>query len=348
MIFRQLYDATSSTYTYLMADEVSREAILIDAVYEQVQRDLALIEELELTLKYALDTHCHADHVTGAWLLKQKTACRIASGAAVEAENVDWALKPGDRIGFGRYGLTVRPTPGHTDGCVTYVTDDERMAFTGDALLIRGCGRSDFQQGNAGMLYRSITGQIFTLPDDCLIYPAHDYNGRTCSTVIEEKRHNPRVGGGANEGDFVGYMKAMRLPHPKKLDIALPANLRSGMPEDGKMTEEPDWAEVRFTFSGVPEVEPEWAYRHRSEITILDVREPDELAHQSDRLTDAQVIPLSQLRERVGEVSSNKPVLCFCRSGRRSSMAVSILKQHGIERVANIHGGLLRWREQGL
>lgn len=348
MIFRQLYDATSSTYTYLLADEDTREAVYIDTVYEQVQRDRALLDELNLTLKYVLDTHCHADHVTAAWLMKQKTDCQIVSAEAVGADPVDVQVKAGDRIAFGRHHLEVRATPGHTDGCVTYVTEDHKMAFTGDALLIRGCGRSDFQQGNAGTLYHSITEQIFSLPDDCIIYPAHDYAGRTRSTVGEEKTHNPRVGGGASEQDFVGYMKAMRLPHPKKIDIALPANLRSGMPEDGQDPNEPDWADVRVTFSGVPEVEPEWVHQHQPEITILDVRETEELENEYDRLDGAVIVPLSQLRERVGEVPDEKPVVCFCRSGRRSAMAVSILKENGFERVANIHGGLLKWRDSGL
>ncbi|HEY9887069.1 MAG TPA: MBL fold metallo-hydrolase, partial [Candidatus Obscuribacterales bacterium] len=195
LIFRQLFDQDSSTYTYLLADPRSREAVLIDPVFEQHARDRALIEELNLTLVYTLDTHCHADHVTGAWRLQQALGSQIAiSGRYGDLiEGADRRLEQGDRIAFGDRSLTVRATPGHTDGCITYVLDDASMAFTGDCLLIRGAGRCDFQQGNAATMYHSIQTQIFTLPDDCLIYPAHDYNGRTASTVADEKQFNPRI-----------------------------------------------------------------------------------------------------------------------------------------------------------
>src|SRR5690606_30952000 len=180
------------------------------------------------TLKLVADTHAHADHITAAWLLKQKTGCRIALSAAAEAENVDLPLQHGDHFGVEGVELEARATPGHTNGCMSFVLRDHSMVFTGDTLLIRGCGRSDFQQGKPARLYESITQQLFSLPDDCKVYPAHDYNGRTQSSIGEEKRHNPRVGGQANERDFVLYMNAMQLPHPKKIDEALPNNLRSG------------------------------------------------------------------------------------------------------------------------
>ena len=343
MIFRQLYDEVSSTYTYLLADEDSREAILIDPVFEQLHRDLALLRELDLSLKIVADTHAHADHVTSAWLLKQKTGCQIALSAAAGAKNVDLPLKHGDTIGVTGITLEVRATPGHTNGCQTYVLSDHSMAFTGDTLLIRGCGRSDFQQGDAARLYHSITEQIFSLPDDCAIYPAHDYNGRTESSVGEEKKHNPRVGGGADEKDFVHYMHAMQLPHPKKIDEALPANMRSGMPEDGRLPPEPDWADIRITYAGIAEVEPEWVVQNQPSVTILDVRETDEIEEPLTGLNNAISIPLSQLRDRVGEVPTDKPVVTLCRSGKRSSLALGILKNAGHEKVANIHGGILHW-----
>lgn len=348
MLFRQLYDATSSTYTYLLADETTREALLIDPVFEQYQRDLGLINELGLTLKRVMDTHMHADHVTAAWVIKQKTGAEIVSAKVNQAEDVDIPVEHGDRVGIGSVQLEVRATPGHTAGCVSYVLSDHSMVFTGDAVLIRGCGRSDFQQGNAEALYESITQQILTLPDACFIYPAHDYNGRTRSTVGEEKAHNPRVGGGANRQDFVRYMHAMRLPHPKKMDEALPANLRSGRPEDGHLPEEPDWADITVTFTGIPEVEPDWVVQHRHKVRLLDVREEDELTDPDERVSDAMVIPLGELHDRAGEVPKDKPVVALCRSGRRSSMAVNILKANGHDRVANVHGGLVHWRDQGL
>ncbi|MFN3579798.1 MAG: MBL fold metallo-hydrolase, partial [Pseudomonas sp.] len=277
MIFRQLYDGTSSTYTYLLADENSREALLIDPVFEQHQRDLALLRELSLKLKLVVDTHAHADHITAAWLLKQKTGCAIASAAVIEAQHVDLPLQHGQCFGIQGVQLQARATPGHTDGCMSYVMSDQSMVFTGDTLLIRGCGRSDFQQGNARTLYHSITEQLFSLPDNCAVFPAHDYHGRTQSTIGEEKQFNARVGGNANETDFVGYMQAMQLPHPKKIDEAVPANLRSGRPENGKAPEQANWADLRITFAGVPEVEPEWLIQNQPSVTVLDVRQPDEI-----------------------------------------------------------------------
>lgn len=344
MIFRQLYDETSSTYTYLLADESSREALLIDPVFEQFQRDLALLRELGLTLKLVVDTHAHADHITAAWLLKQKTGCTIAISADAGAVNVDLPLRDGQTFGVRGVQLEARATPGHTNGCMSFVLADKSMVFTGDTLLIRGCGRSDFQQGNAARLYRSITEQLFSLPDDCAVYPAHDYNGRTRSTVCEEKRFNPRVGGDANERDFVGYMNAMQLPHPKKIAEALPNNLRSGMPESGQLPDEPDWAELRVSFAGIPEVEPAWVAHNQPSVTILDVREPDELDDTLDGIDNAIAIPLPELRKRVKEVPTDRPVVTLCRSGKRSALAIGILKEAGHQRVANIYGGILRWR----
>ncbi len=346
MIFRQLYDAPSSTYTYLLADEASYEAILIDPVFEQAQRDLALLRELGLQLKIVVDTHAHADHITAAWLLKQKTGCQIALSASAGAVNVDLALHHGQHFGVHGITLEARATPGHTNGCTSFVLADQSMVFTGDALLIRGCGRSDFQQGDPARLYHSITEQLFSLPDSCAVYPAHDYNGRTRSSVGEEKRFNPRVGGGANEKDFVHYMKAMQLPHPKKIDEALPNNLRSGMPESGRLPAEPDWADLHVSFAGIPEVEPEWVVQNQLSVTILDVREADELGEPVIGLHNALTIPLSALRERVGEVPKDKPVVTLCRSGKRSSLALSILKTAGHERAANIRGGILHWHDQ--
>lgn len=345
MIFRQLYDAVSSTYTYLLADETSREALLIDPVFEQIHRDLALLRELDLTLKVVVDTHAHADHVTAAWMLKQKTGCLIALADAVGAQQVDLPLKHGDIIGVAGVSLEVRATPGHTNGCLSFVLCDHSMVFTGDALLIRGCGRSDFQEGDAARLFESITRQIFVLPDHCAIYPAHDYNGRTRSSVAEEKAFNPRVGGGANERDFVQYMNAMQLPHPKKIDEALPANMRSGMPADGTLPEEPDWADIRVSFAGVPEVEPEWVMQNQPSVTILDVRDADEIDESLSGLLNLIHIPLAELRARVDQVPRDKPVVTLCRSGKRSSLALGILKAAGHEQVANIQGGILHWHQ---
>ena len=248
-------------------------------MFEQVRRDAALIGELGLKLLWTLDTHVHADHVTGAWLLKQKLGSSIALSAAAGASGVDRQLGDGDRVEFGRRSLEVRATPGHTNGCVTYVLDDESMAFTGDCIMIRGSGRTDFQQGDPRALYRSVRSRIFSLPETCLLYPAHDYRGLTATSVAEEKKFNPRLGGEVGEGDYVGYMKNLDLPHPKKIDEAVPANLRCGQPgNETAAPPDPRWAPLRFTFGGVWEVEPHWLEENLAKVQVLDVREPTEFS----------------------------------------------------------------------
>jgi glyoxylase-like metal-dependent hydrolase (beta-lactamase superfamily II)/rhodanese-related sulfurtransferase len=347
LIFRQLFDPQSSTYTYLLASGKSGEAILIDPVFEQVRRDSALIEELGLKLTHTLETHVHADHVTGAWLLKQRWGSRIVLGADSGVECADILLHQGDKIRFGSHYVETRATPGHTYGCVSYVLDDESMAFTGDALLIRGSGRTDFQQGDAHALYRSVRLQLFTLPDNCLLYPGHDYRGLTVTSVAEEKRFNPRLGGALSEGDFVGYMQNIRLAHPKKLAIAVPANLKCGRPEEDQPMHDPDWAPLTCNFAGIWEVQPSWLEDHVDMVQVLDVREPDEYAGPLGHIRGAKLIPLGELAGRTGELSKDRPVVAVCRAGGRSAQATLILQQAGFEKVANLPGGMLRWRGEG-
>lgn len=349
LIFRQLFDATSSTYTYLLGDRDSSEALLIDPVYEQVPRDLALVQELGLRLLATLDTHVHADHVTGAWRLQQRCGSRIALAEAAGAAPVDQPLRHGDRITFGSRHLEVRATPGHTNGCLSYVLDDASMAFTGDSLLIRGCGRTDFQQGSAQRLFESVHRQILTLPDDCLLYPAHDYRGVTVTSVAEERRFNPRLGGDVNEGDFAGYMNHLGLPHPKLIDVAVPANLRCGRPEDGAPPPEaPGWAPLTLRFSGVWEIEPMALLEHAAQVQIVDVREAPEFIDRLGHLPQARLVPLSQLMDRLDELDRQRPVVAVCRSGVRSAQASVLLTKAGFERVANLAGGMLRWKIEGL
>jgi len=229
VIFRQLIDPETSTHTYLLADRNSREAVLIDTVHEQFDRDRTLLRELDLTLRYTLETHLHADHVTASGRFRKELESKVVLGAACGVANADIALRDGDRICFGAHVLVAWPTPGHTCGCITYVCREEGMAFTGDALLIRGCGRTDFQEGNAATLFESVRKKIFSLPDETLLYPGHDYRGRTVTTVGEEKRFNPRLGLGKSEADFVSLMNQLDLAYPKKIDIAVPANRESGL-----------------------------------------------------------------------------------------------------------------------
>lgn len=343
LLLRQLADATSSTYTYLLADPATKQAVLIDPVFEQARRDAALLRELGLTLVATLDTHVHADHVTAAWLHRQRSGSRIGLAAAAGAEGVDLPLAHGQRVPFGRRHLEVRATPGHTDGCLSFVLDDARMAFTGDALLIRGCGRTDFQQGSAERLFRSVHDEIFSLPDACVIYPGHDYAGNTCSSVGEEKRFNPRLGTSIGVGDFRVYMENLGLPHPRLIDVAVPANLRCGR-ADQVPDAEPEWGPVLTTFAGVPEISPQWIEDNLDRVHLIDVREPQEFNDALGHAPGAVLIPLGTLPQRLDELGRDRPLAIICRSGARSARATLFLKQNGFDRVANVTGGMLRWR----
>jgi sulfur dioxygenase len=247
----------------------------------------------------------------------------------------------------------VRATPGHTNGCVTYVLDDESMAFTGDCILIRGSGRTDFQQGDARALYRSVRSRIFSLPETCLLYPAHDYRGLTVTSVCEEKKFNPRLGGEIGEADYAGYMKNLDLPHPKKIDEAVPANLRCGQPgnegagNDAGVPPDPCWAPLRFTFGGVWEVEPHWLEENLATVRVLDVREPDEFTGPLGHIKGATLVPLGDLASRAKELPRDKPIVAVCRAGSRSAQATAILQQAGFTEIANLNGGMLRWRAEG-
>jgi len=349
LIFRQLLDTQSSTYTYLLGDSVSREAVIIDPVFEQMRRDVALINELDLRLLWSLDTHVHADHITGAWLLKQELGNWIGLSASSGARGADRYLADGGRITFGQRWLEARATPGHTRGCITFVLDDTSMAFTGDSLLIRGSGRADFQEGDPRLLYSSIRTQIFTLPAECLLYPAHDYRGLTVTSVEEERRCNPRLGGDISEDDFVAYMQNMSLPHPKKMDIAVPANLKCGIPDgDPLRLSEPSWAPLTCTSTGVWEIDARMLNELLETVQLLDVREPDEFEGPLGHIRGAKLIPLGELSRRAGEVLNDRPVVAVCRAGARSAQAVLILQQAGINKVAKLAGGMLRWDAERL
>lgn len=229
VIFRQLFDPETSTYSYLLADEVSRKAVLIDSVSDQFDRDVRLLRELELELCYALETHVHADHVTASGRLRETLGAQVGVGEHAGVGNADLQLKDGDVVQFGAHTLEVMSTPGHTTGCVSYVCREAGMAFTGDVLLIRGCGRTDFQEGNAAELFASVRDRLFALPDDTRIYPGHDYHGRMMSTVAEEKRFNLRIGLDKSRDEFVEIMNGLNLAYPKRMAVAVPANLESGL-----------------------------------------------------------------------------------------------------------------------
>jgi sulfur dioxygenase len=224
---RQLFDPESSTYTYLVWDTHSREAALIDPVQERVYRDITLIRELGLKLKYTLETHVHADHITGSATLRQTFNSIVIVHENSRAKCADVFIKGGDFIPMGTHRIHVLYTPGHTDSDVSYLIPG--AVFTGDSLLIRGCGRTDFQSGDAGTLYDSITQQLFTLPDDTILYPGHDYEGRSFSSISEERSHNPRIGNNTGRDEFIKTMDTLKLDPPRRIHEALPSNLRCGM-----------------------------------------------------------------------------------------------------------------------
>ncbi|XP_065072285.1 persulfide dioxygenase ETHE1, mitochondrial-like [Rhopilema esculentum] len=231
-VFRQLFDSESWTYTYLLGCTKTGEAVLIDPVDKQVERDLKYVQELGLKLKYALNTHCHADHVTGTGILKTLVSCKSMISAQAGAK-ADVYLRDGDIIKFGEQFLEARETPGHTDGCMTFVDTNEGRAFTGDALLVRACGRTDFQQGDPRVLYDSVHQRILSLPMDYLLYPAHDYKGCTVTSVREEKLYNPRLT--KSKEEFVNIMENLGLAKPKKIDEALPWNMMCGPSQLGQV-----------------------------------------------------------------------------------------------------------------
>lgn len=226
MLFRQLYDNETSTYTYLIADETTKEAVLVDPVIEQVERDLKLIEELGLTLRYCLETHIHADHITGTSKLRELTNCEGIVPENASAACANQFIKDGEVLKVGSVEIKAIKTLGHTDSHNAYVVNGDRV-LTGDSLLIRGCGRTDFQSGNASLMYDSLTQKLLTLPDETLVYPGHDYKGQTVSTIGEEKKFNARIAGKDRES-FIELMNNLNLPDPKKIAEAVPANEKCG------------------------------------------------------------------------------------------------------------------------
>jgi len=351
LLFRQLFDADSSTYTYLLADLGAREAILIDPVLDHIDRDAAIVTELRLSLAYALDTHVHADHVTALDALRRRLRCKTVLSERAGSACADILVKEGDLLRFGRYELEVRETPGHTSGCVTYVLTDRSMAFTGDALLVRGCGRTDFQQGDARALWRSVHEKIFSLPDDAAIYPAHDYNGRGASSVGEEKAHNPRLGAGKTVDEFVAIMAKLDLAHPKKMDVAVPLNLRCGAAQPAAQTTpavENDWAPIAMAPGGFPEVSAPWLGEHHGSVRVVDVRQPDEYRGELGHVPGAELVPLATLASHAASWDRDAPVVTVCRSGGRSGKAALELASLGLRRIASMAGGMRAWNEQGL
>lgn len=354
MIFRQLFEPISSTYTYLLADAVARRALLIDPVVEEVETYAKLLAELDLVLEYTLETHVHADHVTAGAALRERLGSRTVVHQDGGAACADLPVKHGDHIRVGSIDLEVRETPGHTSGCVAYVAADR--VFTGDALLIGGCGRTDFQQGDAGKLYDSVHTQLFSLPAETLIFPGHDYRGRTVSTVGEEKATNARLGGGRSREDFVQLMSELKLDRPKQIERAVPANLACGLDQQGRTsvdTAAQDAAmfaealrKARLLPGGYREVAPEGAMAHLESFRIVDVRQPEEYTSpELGRIAAAVNIPLATVGRAMAEWPKDVPLLMVCRSGRRSAAAAEELAQKGFQELYNLVGGMIAWND---
>jgi glyoxylase-like metal-dependent hydrolase (beta-lactamase superfamily II)/rhodanese-related sulfurtransferase len=333
MIFRQLFDHDTWTFTYLIGDESSGLAAIVDPVLENSLRDLKLVDELGLKLAYIFETHVHADHITSARQLRARSGAKIALG--VDIADADLLLLQGQIIKLGETEIEVRRTPGHTDSCTSFVLrdDEQTMILTGDALFIRGCGRTDFQAGSAKQLFSSVHEQIFSLPDDTIIYPGHDYRGNTSSTVGEEKAHNPRLATGIDEAEFEAIMDKLNLAHPKRIDVALPANLVCGPMLGEDSVSAPGCREL--TASEHPDT---------SGFRIIDVRTPQEYHGPTGHLPGAELVPLQTLQNEASAWNSDEGFLVTCQSGIRSAKACEILRSMGFAHITNLAGGMGAWR----
>jgi len=336
MIFRQLFDSVSSTYTYLLASRRGGEALIIDPVLERVDRYLKLIEELDLKLVKAVDTHLHADHITGLGALRDHTKCITVMGEQSGVDVVSMRVSDGDRLEIEGLSLGVIYTPGHTDDSYSFTMADR--VFTGDTLLIRGTGRTDFQNGDARQQYESIFNRLMKLPDETLVFPAHDYKGDTVSTIAEERAHNPRLRVASVE-EYVALMAGLKLPDPKMMDVAVPANMRQGLHQEEVAKR--GWAlsaEAARTMLGRPDV------------ALIDLRETAE-RERHGCIPGALHAPYPDLAENIGPggvlhelaVATGKRLVFFCAFGERSAMAVQAAQDSGITSACHIEGGMRDW-----
>ena len=369
MTFRQLFDPASSTYTYLIADDSTHEAVLIDPVIEQLQRDLALLRDNGLALRYTLDTHVHADHVTAAQAIKQALGGQAntqdnpqgiaQAGSGVQTARVQTAvsrdcnaagydryLSDGDVILFGREEILVIATPGHTAGSVSFLWRDR--VFTGDALLIGGCGRTDFQSGCAETLYHSITVKLFSLDEQVLVYPGHDYKGRRVSSIGEEKLFNARITG-KTQAEFVQTMASLGLPAPKRIHEAVPANLVGGAGLPAGLATPVSSAIADRQSVSVQQFSDQWRDTEAAgRALLIDVRTPAEFSQEHVR--GAKNIPLDQLDAiaLMPRAGASPAVFIICQTGTRSQLAAERLRAAGFAHVVHVDGGTNAWRMAGL
>src|ERR1017187_9499180 len=340
MIFRQLFDSVSGTYSYLLASRAGGEAMIIDPVLEKVDRYLQLIRELDLRLVKAVDTHLHADHITGLGALRDRTYCITVMGENTKADVVSMRLAEGDKLTIEGMSLDVLYTPGHTDDSYSFLMRDR--VFTGDTLLIRGTGRTDFQNGDARAQYESLFGKLLLLPDKTMVFPAHDYKGDTVSTIGEEKRYNPRLQ--VRSGDeYVELMSNLKLPNPRMMDVAVPANMHVGLHQD-------NLAKQGLSFTAREAIDS----LGRPDILLVDLRENSERAKHGT-LPGALHAPYPGIGEslqpggmlREVAVATGRRIVFFCAFGERSAMAVAAAKQAGLANTAHIAGGIDAWKKAG-
>src|SRR3954471_365360 len=340
MIFRQLFDSVSGTYTYLLASRHGGEALLIDPVREKVERYIQLVNELDLKLVKAVDTHLHADHITGLGALRDRTQCITVMGERSNVDVVSMRLAEGDKLTIEGLGLDVLYTPGHTDDSYSFLMQDR--VFTGDTLLIRGTGRTDFQNGDARMQYDSIFNKLLRLPDDTLVYPAHDYKGDTVSTIGEERRYNPRLQVRSVD-DYVELMNNLKLPNPKMMDVAVPANMHIGLHQE-------ELAKQGLALSALDAIKS----LGRPDILLVDLREISERAKHGT-ISGALHAPYPGIAEslkpggmlREVAAATGRRVVFFCAFGERSAMAVAAAKSAGLANTAHIEGGIDAWKKAG-
>ena len=340
MIFRQLFDSVSGTYSYLLASRSGGEALIIDPVLEKVDRYLQLIRELDLRLVKAVDTHLHADHITGLGALRDRTHCITVMGENTKADVVSMRLAEGDKLTIEGVSMDVLYTPGHTDNSYSFLMGDR--VFTGDTLLIRGTGRTDFQNGDARMQYESLFGKLLRLPEETLVFPAHDYKGDTVSTIGEEKRNNPRLQVKSMD-EYVALMASLHLPNPKMMDVAVPSNMKIGLAQQDIARR--GWAldaASAITLAGRPDV------------AFVDLRETSE-RQKHGSIPGALHAPYGELQDNIGPGgmlrelarSTDKRIVFYCAFGERSAMAVQAAQDAGLLGAVHVEGGIDAWKKAG-
>jgi glyoxylase-like metal-dependent hydrolase (beta-lactamase superfamily II)/rhodanese-related sulfurtransferase len=340
MIFRQIFDSVSCTYTYLLASRRGGEALIVDPVLDKVDRYLQLLTELDLKLVKAVDTHLHADHITGLGALRDRTRCITVMGEQSRVDVVSMRVSEGDRIEIEGLSLDVLYTPGHTDDSYSFLMADR--VFTGDTLLIRGTGRTDFQNGDAGAQYDSIFGKLLKLPDETLVYPAHDYKGDTVSTIGEERAFNPRLQVTSKQ-QYIDLMRSLDLPNPRMMDVAVPANMRVGMSH----------AEIAQRGWAVSAAEAPTLIG-RADTILVDLRERRE-REKHGIIAGSLHAPYPDLHENVRPggmlhelaAATGKRLVFYCAFGERSAMAVQAAQAAGLAAACHLEGGIDAWKKAG-